>query len=81
MFVLLFSLLFVPTVTFPPTPDPAFTDADGDGYIKLIETRWGCDPNDPESFPYCIEWDTSTVATCEPVSQLIPLVPCDLRDL
>lgn len=66
------------SVFIPPYPDPLFTDADNDGYIRLIEERWDCDPNDAESFPYCLEWDTSTVATCTPVSPLIPLVPCDL---
>jgi len=78
MFVLLFLSLLSPTVTFPPTPDPAFTDADGDGYKGFVEKRWGCDQFDSESFPYCVEWDTSTVVTCEQVSELIPLVPCEL---
>jgi len=78
MFLSLFLSLFSLTVTFPPTPDPLFTDADGDGYKGIVEVWWGCDQFDDQSFPYCLEWDTSTVVACEPVSELIPLVPCEL---
>ncbi len=53
-------------------------DTDDDGYHDVRELVVGCDPFDSQSFPYCIEWDTSTVVSCEPVSQLIPLVPCEL---
>jgi hypothetical protein len=78
MFVLLFTVMFSPTVSSPPRPDPLFTDADGDGYKGIVEVWWGCDQFDDQSFPYCLEWDTSTVVACEPVSELIPLVPCEL---
>lgn len=81
MFVLLFTMLFTSTVSNPPIKDPLFTDADGDGYKGIVEVKWGCDQFDDQSFPYCMEWDTSTVATCAPVSELLPLVPCDLKDL
>ena len=77
MLRLLFVLLSV-SVVIPPIPDPLFTDADGDGYKGIVEVKWGCDQFDGQSFPYCAEWDTSTVVTCEPVSELIPLVPCEL---
>lgn len=65
------------SVFIPPYPDPLFTDADNDGYIRLIEERWDCDPNDAESFPYCEE-TTQLFVSCQEISPLIPLVPCDL---
>ncbi len=81
MLVLLFLSLFSTVVSLPPTTDPMFTDADGDGYKGVVEKRWGCDQFDDQSFPYCIEWDAGTFVACEPISQLIPLVPCDIKDL
>lgn len=67
------------SVFIPPYPDPLFTDADGDGYIRLIEERWDCDPNDAESFPYCVP-DYETPISCYPTGPgiSVPLEPCDL---
>ena len=79
MFVLLFLSLFTTTVTFPPTPDPGFTDADGDGYKGFIEAKWGCDQFDPESLPYCVDgFDYSISCSPNGPGISVSLVPCDL---
>jgi hypothetical protein len=79
MFVLLFTILFTSTVASPPIKDPLFTDADGDGYKGIVEVKWGCDQFDNQSFPYCVDGETTPVS-CEPTGPgiSVPLVPCDL---